>query len=189
MRYSQRPIYLWILIFLLGLLGSRTNATALERRGGLAPSPTVERSMTNGERLRRGLPLKAPSMRRKLGMSHSVFNTSIFVTLFEGEIYPRVDPSPLPKVTYTGYIELRKLNGDFFGYVSTPKPLGMLGNTQTIANAVRISFSLDAVTVSASGVEVSSLVRRSRSQLCIFKSQRVVEPARLSSLAWACSAK
>ena len=108
MRYSQRPIYLWILIFLLGLLGPRTNATALERRGGLAPSPTVERSMTNGERLRRGLPLKAP-MRRKLGMSHSVFNTSIFVTLFESEIYPRVDPSPLPKVTYTGYIELRKL--------------------------------------------------------------------------------
>ncbi|PPQ98112.1 hypothetical protein CVT26_003246 [Gymnopilus dilepis] len=110
------------------------------------PSPTVatpvavvEKELTNAERLAKGLPLKPPTRRSK--KAHAA----------------RSNPSPVPTITYLGYIDVRS-GPDSVGYVTNAGTAASVGHYMTTTDqsqALLVSISLPVGAVSASNVDIS----------------------------------
>ena len=145
------------------------------------PSPTVatpvavvEKELTNAERLAKGLPLKPPTRRSKKGSSLLSFLffyrslTFLAAVIFGDVDHPlahaaRSNPSPVPTITYLGYIDVRS-GPDSVGYITNAGTAASVGHYMTTTDqsqALLVSISLPVGAVSASNVDISIPVCRS----------------------------
>lgn len=123
--------------------------------------------MTNGERLAKGLPLKAPIRRRsRLSLNRRTFRSSISWQRkpdFGRPVNPRVIPqaiaSPAPRQTVTGFLGFKDAAGQKVGYVRNT----MVNNAQAAftisqSQAVKVSITFDSSESLPSRLRVSLLV-------------------------------
>ncbi|KAF8911631.1 hypothetical protein CPB84DRAFT_936297 [Gymnopilus junonius] len=119
------------------LFGREAEAAA----AAATPCPTVhaDKELTNGERLARGLPLKPPTRRSKLHVARAA------------------QASPVPTVTYTGYIQVRS-GADSLGYITAVgSASGLLKYTTDPTQAILVSISLPVGVTSASQADLTML--------------------------------
>lgn len=83
------------------------------------------------------------------------------IYLYSLPLPARQQPSVTPKVTYLGNIQVRQSeNGEALGWLSTATlESGIMTWTGDSAEALRVSFSLDAGDTSGTGLRLTMLVR------------------------------
>ncbi|KIM36724.1 hypothetical protein M413DRAFT_424128 [Hebeloma cylindrosporum] len=112
------------------------DTTDISPRDEPTPTAFTPKRLTNGERLALGLPPNPPSRRRRGGFA------------------ARAEPSPTPKKTLTGVIEVKSAAGSL-GFVSRDTFVNGQFKWDPIASAVMFSIEVEEGATSASDINVS----------------------------------